>query len=82
DASLYATYVSRYKSARFVPPALGLQSLGDFANLNARIGYGFGERRQYRVYVAAENLLDDEYSTVAGYPDWGFRASAGIHFTF
>lgn len=48
--------------------------------LNA--GYSLGERRQHRVFVAVENLTDDEYSTVPGYPDFGIRVYGGVRLAF
>ena len=54
----------------------------DFTDLNLTVGYSFGSDRQTRVYVALENLLNDEYSTVVGYPDYGFQAAVGLRHIF
>ncbi len=82
DLSFYAKHVSPYENSRFVPASLGPQPLGDFVELNASAGYAFGKDRQYRIFVSGENLTDEEYSTVPGYPDWGIRLYAGAQFSF
>jgi outer membrane cobalamin receptor len=32
------------------------------------------------VYVALKNVLNDQYSTVVGYPDYGFQAFIGLEY--
>jgi outer membrane cobalamin receptor len=81
DINLYGKYVSRYENKRFADDG-EYHDLGDFTDLNLTIGYTLGAERQTRVYVALENLFDDEYSTVVGYPDYGFQASAGLRHRF
>jgi outer membrane receptor protein involved in Fe transport len=82
DLAFHAKHVSPYENARFVPASLGPQPLGDFVELNVNAGYAFGEDRRHRIFVVGENLTDEEYSTVPGYPDWGIRLYAGAKFSF
>ena len=85
DINLFGKYVSRYENSRFTPKVNRkpvYYDLGDFTDINLTVGYSFGDERQTRFYVALENLLDDEYSTVNGYPDYGFQASAGLRHIF
>lgn len=81
DVNLFGKYVSRYENKRFAADKQ-YHDLGDFTDINLTVGYSFGSERQTRVYVALENLLDDEYSTVVGYPDYGFQASVGLRHIF
>jgi len=82
SASLFAKYVSAYQNDRFVASGLGPQDLGDFVELNLHVGYTFDKKGHYYAYVAAENLTNDKFSTVAGYPDFGTRLYAGLRLTF
>lgn len=81
DINLFGKYVGGYENRRF---AAGGQyhDLGDFLDLNLTAGYSFGTERRTRLYVVLENLLDDEYSTVNSYPDYGFLASVGVRHIF
>jgi len=86
DAALFCKYVSSYENNRFVqPPAPGRPApyvdLGDYAEVNATVGYTLS-RPDARIYVAASNLLDDEYSTVAGWSDPGFEVRGGARVEF
>jgi outer membrane cobalamin receptor len=56
--------------------------LGDYNVLNANIGFWFGRKHQARIYMEVENLTDEEFSTVVGYPDYGRRFVVGIRQTF
>ncbi len=80
DASFFGKYVGAYENDRF--SSSGPQPLGDYAVLNCTAGYTFGQRAQTRTYIALNNLLDDEYSSVVGYYDRGFRISGGLQCTF
>lgn len=82
DGAVYVKSLSGYESQRFVPAALGPQPLGDYVRLDANAGYSFGPKKQYRVFVAAENLTNEKYSTVAGYPDFGIRVMGGVDLRF
>lgn len=81
DGALFVRYLSGYRSQRFVPGPQGRQDLGDFITLDANAGYTFGETHRYRIFVAAQNLTDERFSTVNGYPDYGIQVSAGLHVT-
>ncbi|MFH1068870.1 MAG: TonB-dependent receptor plug domain-containing protein [Candidatus Glassbacteria bacterium] len=80
DATLLWKYVSGYESARF---AVGNkpQPLGKFHTLGLTAGYTFGRRPEFRVYFEANNIGDDHYSTVVGYPDYGRRFTVGVRTT-
>lgn len=82
DLSALWKYVSGYESARFAAPGKGMQPLGDFHDLTLSAGYSFGQSRKARVFVEAHNLLDKEYSTVVGYPDFGRRWTMGFNRAF
>jgi outer membrane cobalamin receptor len=81
DVNFYGKYVSHYENMRFADDKQ-YHDLGDFTDLNLTVGYSLGSDKQTRVYVALENLLDDEYSTVVGYPDYGFQATVGFRHQF
>ena len=81
DVNLFGKYVGPYENKRFAADKQ-YHDLGDFTDLNLTVGYNFGSDRQTRVYVALENLLNDEYSTVVGYPDYGFQAAVGLRHIF
>jgi outer membrane receptor protein involved in Fe transport len=51
-------------------------------DVNATVDYTFGKRYNTRVYLAASNLLDDEYSTVAGWSDDGMTFHIGARHEF
>ncbi|MBL7076802.1 MAG: TonB-dependent receptor plug domain-containing protein [Kiritimatiellae bacterium] len=81
DATLAAKYVSGYENNRFAQDKQ-YHDLGDFWALNATAGYTLGSEKNTRVYVAAANILDDEYSTVVGWSDPGLRLSVGARHMF
>jgi len=79
DLNVLWKHVSSYESTRFAagdPPSP--QPLGDFHSLNATIGYSFGREHMARVYLEIENLLDEDFSTMVGYPDLGRRFTVGL----
>ncbi len=78
DLSILWKFVSSYESTRFVESGAGPQPLGDFHALNATVGWSFGRKHRARVYMEVENLTDEEFSTVVGYPDLGRRFTIGI----
>ncbi len=82
DANAFWKFVSNYESARFAAPGQGPQPLGDFHDITFTGGYSFGAERKSRVYLEARNLLDNRYSTVVGYPDFGRRYTAGFRQAF
>jgi outer membrane cobalamin receptor len=83
DLNVLWKYVSSYESTRFAagsPPSP--QPLGDFHSLNATVGYSFGQKHRARVYLEIENLLDEDFSTMVGYPDLGRRFAVGLRQSF
>ncbi|MDX9979688.1 MAG: TonB-dependent receptor [Lentisphaeria bacterium] len=85
DVNLFGKFVGGYENYRFaatVNKVPQYHDLGDFLDLNLTAGYSFGMERRTRFYVSLENLLDDEYSTVNSYPDYGFLASVGMRHIF
>ncbi len=77
DLNLFGKYVSSYRNRRFAQDGK-YHPLGDFLDLNLTGGVSFGRKRATRLYFSLENLLDDAYSTVVGYPDYGFQAFVGV----
>ena len=82
SADVFCKYVSGYENDRFVPPALGPQDLGDFTELNARLAYSLGPEGRWRIFVSGENLTNEKYSTVPGYPAYGTCLYAGAEVRF
>jgi len=85
DLTVVGKHISDYENNRFAQPVGGTApyiALGDYFDLSATAGYRFGAKRNTRVYAAAQNLLDEEYSTVVGYDDPGARFSFGVQHTF
>jgi len=83
DLNVLWKYVSSYESKRFAagdPPTP--QPLGDFHSLNATVGYSFGQKHKARIYLEIENLLDEDFSTMVGYPDLGRRFTVGLRQSF
>ena len=83
DLNVLWKYVSSYESTRFAagdPPTP--QPLGDFHSLNATVGYSFGRKHRARMYLEIENLLDEDFSTMVGYPDLGRRFTVGLRQSF
>ncbi len=60
-----------------------LEALDDFVVVNGRIAYALtpGEM-QAELYLACENLTDEDYAYQAGYPMPGRSFSAGVRFAF
>ena len=81
DAMLAAKYVSAYENNRFVQSKQYVD-LGDYVDVNASAGYTFGKKYNTRVYLAVSNLLDDEYSTVAGWSNDGMNVHIGARYEF
>jgi len=81
ELSLLAKHVGSYENDRFLSPAIP-RGLGDFMNLGAHLAYWFGRSQRSKVYLGADNLLDERYSTVHGYPDAGLAVTAGVSLVF
>ncbi len=76
-----AKHVGRYENDRFLTPAVP-RKLADFVNLGAGLSYWFGQGRHRKVYFSADNLLDERYSTVNGYPAAGRSVTGGVSLVF
>lgn len=81
DVNLFAKQVSSYENNRFAGDGQ-YHPLGDYVNVDMNIGYRLGDKGYTRLYCTLRNLTDERYSTVVGWPDDGFRASAGIQHYF
>jgi hypothetical protein len=76
-----AKHVGRYENDRFVTPAVPM-ALADFVNLSAHLSHWFGRERRSKVHFGADNLRDERYSTVNGYPNAGLTVSGGVSLVF
>ncbi len=74
--SLYGRHVASYENQRFLPGGSMPAPLGDYVDLTAQMTYNQNENTEY--FIRVENLTDEEYSTVAGYPHDGALFYAGL----
>ena len=81
DLTLAGKHVSSYENFRFSQDGK-YHPLGDFLDVTLNAGYTFGAKQNTRVYVAVQNLLDDEYSTVVGWNDPGTKVAVGVQHSF
>lgn len=79
DINLMGKYVSPFENERFASPTAGPQPLGDFLTLDVTGGYAFETRLPFRLYFKIQNLTDQKYSTVIGYPDFGRMVWLGMN---
>lgn len=83
DVNIYGKYVSDYESARF---ALGGDTigLGDYSTIDLSAGYTYtlDNGQSIRISVAVNNLSDERYSTVVGYPDYGREFTVGLKYSY
>ena len=77
DLNLFGKWVSGYENKRFAQDKQ-YHDLGDYVDLNLTAGWTLGLEDRTRIYCSLENVLDDGYSTVVGYPDHGFQAFIGL----
>ena len=77
DVNLFGKYVSGFENKRFAEDG-EYHDLGDFVDLNLTAGVSLGREQATRLYMSLENLLNDDYSTVVGFPDYGFQAYVGV----
>lgn len=82
EAILLAKHVGLYENDRFLPAGARPVDLGDFIELSASLNFYLGREKQHRLYFAAENLTDAEYSTVVGYPHYGLMWKGGLSLVF
>jgi outer membrane receptor protein involved in Fe transport len=76
ELAVFGNQVSSYENDRFLPAGAMPAPLGDCIELNAQLTYRHDENTEF--FVRAENLTDNEYSTVAGYPHDGALLYAGF----
>jgi outer membrane receptor protein involved in Fe transport len=78
--SLYAKHLSEYENERFLPPGSPPAPLGAFTDLTAQVAYRF--KNGMEIFARVENMTNDEYSTVAGYPHEGALFYMGVKKAF
>lgn len=82
DANIFINYVGSYSNNRFVSTDWieenGDFPLGDFVSADLTAGYTFAGKFSKRIFVEIKNILDQNYQTVAGYPDAGRLFYVGI----
>ncbi|MBN2061151.1 MAG: TonB-dependent receptor, partial [Deltaproteobacteria bacterium] len=74
--SLYGKYLSEYENERFLPAGSPPASLGAFTDLTGHVSYRF--KTNTEIFARVENMTNDEYSTVAGYPHEGALFYIGV----
>jgi outer membrane receptor protein involved in Fe transport len=82
DFTILGQYISSFESTRFVAstqdnPAQA-QPLGDFVAINVTFGKTIIKSINTRIYLEIQNLTDQNFSTVVGYPDFGRRFTLGV----
>jgi len=80
DLNIFGKYVSQYENKRFAADKQ-FHDLADFTDINVCLGYNFSKGRS-RLYLSVENILNDHYSTVVGYPDFGTQFFVGFRHKF
>lgn len=80
EIGLYAKHVGEYENTRFLPGGSDPAALGDYQDYTGQITYHHDIYT--KIFLRAENIADDEYSTVAGYPHDGRMFSMGLVKTF
>jgi len=78
EFSVFTKHVSPYENERYLPAGTPPAPLGHFTNVNIKLTYFFGEKKQHRAFFLVENVGGQHYSTVVGYPDEGVRYSGGV----
>jgi len=76
EANLFARHVAAYENERFLPGGTPAAPLGDFVELNGVLSYHFN--RDTELYGKIDNLTNEHYATVNGYPDDGIRFFGGV----
>lgn len=72
---VFGNQVSNYENDRFLPSGAAPAPLGDYVELTAQLTYRHDRNTEF--FVRVENITDNEYSTVAGYPHDGALVYAG-----
>lgn len=81
ELTFLAKHVGRYENDRFVTPAVPM-ALANFVNLSADLAYWLGKDHRSKIHLGADNLRDERYSTVNGYPNAGLSVSGGMSLVF
>jgi len=76
EVALFANHLGEYENERFLPGGSAPAPLGDFTEINGVFTYHRDPMTD--LYVKVDNITDDEYSTVAGYPHDGTQVYAGV----
>lgn len=76
EIALFVRHLSDYENERFLPTGTPPAPLGDYTELNAQLTYKYDNSTE--LYLRVDNVTDDEYSTVAGYPHDGTLVYAGL----
>ena len=76
ELAVFGNQVSSYENERFLPAGAMPAPLGDYIELNAQLTYRHDRNTEF--FVRVDNLTDNEYSTVAGYPHDGALVYAGL----
>lgn len=77
-----AKFISAYENNRFLPGGSPPAPLGDATEVTLTASYYLDAGQRSRVWVSLENLLNDRFSTVAGYPDAGRQVFAGVELAY
>jgi len=78
EVSVFTKHVSPYENERFLPAGTPPAPLGHYTEVNFKLAYFFGDKKQHRAFFLVENLGGQHYSTVVGYPHEGVRYSGGV----
>ena len=76
EVALFANHLDEYENQRFLPGGSPAVPLGNFTEINGVVTYHCDPTTE--VYVRVDNITDDEYSTVAGYPHDGTQVFGGV----
>lgn len=76
EAALFAHHLAEYENERFLPSGSDPVALGDFTDIKGIVTYHYDATTE--LYVRVDNITDDEYSTVAGYPNDGTQVFGGL----
>lgn len=83
DGNLYVNYTGAFKNDRFVSKSylqeFGKAPLGDFYSVDLTAGYTWGKKDNMRFFTEVNNLFDEAFQTVPGYPDFGRMVSVGVN---
>jgi outer membrane receptor protein involved in Fe transport len=76
EIALFARHLNEYENERFLPGGSDPVPLGDFTEINGILRYHWSPTTE--LFVQVDNITDDEYSTVAGYPNDGTHIFGGV----